>query len=146
MITEQELRQKLRKIAALFEGATTDGERGMVGPLRASWMGSWYFVRQHPLYDGLPANQAMSIHYQVRSNTSNGWLVEGSGVEVVAAYARDHDRKIGAGTLLARAGEGRVVLHRITEMHPVFERRFVANALKFLAEREWRQARPVGPL
>ena len=27
MTTEQELRQKLRKIAALFEGATTDGER-----------------------------------------------------------------------------------------------------------------------
>ena len=27
MTTEQELRQKLRKIAALFEGATTSGER-----------------------------------------------------------------------------------------------------------------------
>jgi hypothetical protein len=27
MITEQELRQKLRKISALFEGATTTGER-----------------------------------------------------------------------------------------------------------------------
>ena len=27
MTTEQELRQKLRKIAALFEGATTEGER-----------------------------------------------------------------------------------------------------------------------
>jgi hypothetical protein len=28
MTTEQELRQKLRKIPALFEGATTPGERG----------------------------------------------------------------------------------------------------------------------
>ncbi|MBZ5617478.1 MAG: hypothetical protein LAQ69_01905 [Acidobacteriia bacterium] len=27
MITERELREKLRKISALFEGATTDGER-----------------------------------------------------------------------------------------------------------------------
>ena len=27
MTTEQELRQKLRKIAALYEGATTAGER-----------------------------------------------------------------------------------------------------------------------
>ena len=27
MTTEQELREKLRKIAALFEGATTTGER-----------------------------------------------------------------------------------------------------------------------
>ena len=28
MTTEQELRQKLRKISALFEGATIAGERG----------------------------------------------------------------------------------------------------------------------
>ncbi|MGO4518000.1 hypothetical protein AB4Y89_19555 [Terriglobus sp. 2YAB30_2] len=27
-----------------------------VGASPASWMGSWYFIREHPLYDGMPAD------------------------------------------------------------------------------------------
>lgn len=107
--------------------------QGMVGPSRASWMGSWYFVKQHPLYEGLPVNEAMGIHYQVKSGGSNGWLVEGSGVEVVAGYGRDHDRRIGAGTMVATLGPSRIVLQRVVDMHPVFVQRFVANALRYLA-------------
>lgn len=108
---------------------------GLVGSSRASWMGSWYFVRRHPLYDGLPVDQAMSIHYQAKAGGSNGWLVDGDGVEIVAAYARDHSREIGAGTFLASNGPAPVVMHRITDMHPVFLQRFLANALLFLAQR-----------
>jgi beta-galactosidase len=106
---------------------------GMVGPSRASWMGSWYFVRKHPLYDGLPVDQAMSIHYQVKSGGSNGWLIEGQNVEIVTGYSRDHDRNIGAGTLTAKVGSTPIVLHRITDMHPVFLQRFIANSLNFLS-------------
>lgn len=106
--------------------------RGLVGSSRASWMGSWYFVRRHALYDGLPANQAMSIHYQMKAGGSNGWLVEGDGIEIVAAYTRDHAREIGAGTFFADRGPARVVMHRVTEMHPVLMQRFLANALMFL--------------
>jgi hypothetical protein len=106
--------------------------RGMVGASRASWMGSWYFVRKHPLYDGMPVDQAMSIHYQVKGGGSNGWMVDGPGVEIVAAYSRDHDRNIGAGTLTAKVGKTPVVLHRVVDMHPVLLQRFVANALLYL--------------
>ena len=102
---------------------------GMVGPSRASWMGTWYFVRQHPVYDGLPVNRAMSIEYQVRSTDSNGLIVEGPGVEIVAAYSRDHDRKIGAGTFVAP----KLVFHRICGMHAVFHQRLLANAIRYLA-------------
>jgi hypothetical protein len=109
--------------------------KGMVGSSRASWMGSWYFVRKHPLYDGMPVNQAMSIHYQVKGGGSNGWIIEGPNVEIVAAYSRDHDRNIGAGTLTAKVGTSRVVLHRIVDMHPVLLQRFVANALLWLTEK-----------
>jgi hypothetical protein len=108
---------------------------GMVGSSRASWMGSWYFVRKHALYDGMPSDQAMSIHYQVKGGGSNGWMVDGPNVEIVAAYGRDHDRKIGAGTLTAKVGSTRIVLHRIAEMHPVLLQRFVANALAWLTEK-----------
>jgi hypothetical protein len=105
---------------------------GNVGDFRAPWMGNWYFVRKHPLYDGLPVDQAMGIHYQARGRESNGLLVEGPGVEIVAAYSRDHDRRIGAGTFTAKLGKGKVVYHRVPEMQPVMQARFLANALKWL--------------
>jgi hypothetical protein len=68
----------------------------------------------------------------VKGADSNGLLVDGPGVEVIAAYSRDHDRKIGAGTF-AFAGQGRKLLfHRITGMHPVFHRRLLSNGIQFL--------------
>ena len=105
---------------------------GAVGDFRAPWMGNWYFVRKHPLYEGLPVDQAMGIHYQVKGRESNGLLVEGPDVEIVAAYSRDHDRRIGAGTFTTRLGKGKVLYHRVPEMHPVLQARFLANVLRWL--------------
>jgi hypothetical protein len=105
---------------------------GAVGDFRAPWMGNWYFVREHALFAGMPVNQAMGGFYQVQGRQSNGVLVEGEGVEVVVGYSRDHDRKVGAGTLTAKLGKGRVVFHRVPEMHPVLQQRFLANALWWL--------------
>ena len=105
---------------------------GMVGASRASWMGAWYFVREHPLYAGMPVNQALGLHYQVKSGGANGWRVEGDGVEIVAGYGRDHDRNLGAGTFTAKLGSTRLVLHQILGMHPALHRRFLANALRYL--------------
>ncbi len=45
---------------------------GNVGDVRAPWMGNWYFVRKHPVYDGLPVDQAMGIHYQAKGREANG--------------------------------------------------------------------------
>jgi hypothetical protein len=106
---------------------------GMVGASRASWMGTWYFVRAHPVYAGLPVNRAMSIEYQVRGSDSNGLLVDGPGVEIVAAYSRDHERRIGAGTFTVQTEKRRLVFHRITGMHPVFHQRLLANAIHYLS-------------
>lgn len=105
---------------------------GMVGTSRASWMGAWYFVREHPLYDGMPVNQALGLHYQVKSGGGNGWRVEGKDVEIVAGYGRDHDRNLGAGTFTAKLGNTRLVLHQILGMHPALLRRFLRNALRHL--------------
>ncbi len=105
---------------------------GMVGVSRASWMGAWTFVREHPLYAGLPVNQALGLHYQVRSGGVDGWRVEGEKVEVVAGYGRDHDRNLGAATLVTKVGQTPVVLHQILGMHPVMLKRFLANAVGYL--------------
>jgi len=109
---------------------------GAVGDLRAPWMGNWYFVRRHALYEGLPVDQAMGIHYQARGRESNGLLIDraagGAEVEIVAAYSRDHSRQIGAGTFTTRLGAGKIVYQRVPEMHPVMQQRFLANALRWL--------------
>ena len=109
---------------------------GAVGDLRAPWMGNWYFVRKHALYEGMLVDQAMGIHYQARGNESNGLLVErapgGAEVEIVAAYSRDHSRQIGAGTFTTRLGAGKIVYQRVPELQPVLQMRFLSNALKWL--------------
>ncbi len=105
---------------------------GTVGDYRAPWMGNWYFVREHPIYAGLPVNQAMGIHYQTKGREANGLLVHGPNVEIIAAYSRDHDRKIGAGTFTTKLGKAKVLYHRVPELHPVLQPRFLANALQWL--------------
>ncbi|WP_089408135.1 sugar-binding domain-containing protein [Granulicella rosea] len=105
---------------------------GTVGDFRAPWMGNWYFVRKHPLYDGLPQDQAMGIHYAAKGRQSNGLLVDGPNVEIVAGYSRDHDRNIGAGTFTTRLGATKVLYHRVPEMQPVLQLRFLANAIRWL--------------
>jgi hypothetical protein len=109
---------------------------GMVGSSRASWMGTWFFVRKHPVYDGLPVDRAMSIEYQVKGSDSNGLIVSGDGVEIAAAYSRDHDRKIGAGTFVYSGQGRRLLFHRITGMHPVLHRRLISNAIQYMTSPE----------
>jgi hypothetical protein len=111
-------------------GAFTYG--GNVGDYRAPWMGNWYFIRKHPLYEGLPVDQAMGIHYQVPGREANGLLVDGPNVEIVVGYSRDHDRRVGAGTFTSKLGKGKLLYHRVPGMHPVLQRRFLANALQWL--------------
>jgi hypothetical protein len=109
---------------------------GAVGDVRAPWMGNWYFVRKHPVYDGLPVDQAMGIHYQAKGQAANGLAIDrapgGAEVEIVAAYSRDHSRVIGAGTFTSKLGAGKVLYQRVPEMQPVMQARFLANALRWL--------------
>jgi len=105
---------------------------GAVGDFRAPWMGNWYFVRDHKLFEGLPTNQALGGFYQTPGRPSNGLLVDGPNVEIVVAYSRDHDRNIGAGTFTTTLGKGKVLYHRVPDMHPVLQQRFLANALHWL--------------
>jgi beta-galactosidase len=110
---------------------------GLVGVLRAPWMGVWYIVREHPVYAGLPVNCAMGIFYQAKGRQANGLLVDNktgcAPVEVITGYSRDHDRNVGAGTFAAKLGAGRILFQRVPELTPVFEQRVLANAVNWLA-------------
>ena len=108
---------------------------GTIPTARASWMGDWIFIREHPLYDGLPVNEVIKGDYQASVTTCFGLLVDGPGVAIVAAYSRDHDRNIGAITFTANLGKGAVVVHGLTAMHPIMEQRWLGNALAYLLPR-----------
>ena len=87
--------------------------QGTVGTARASWMGSWYFARRHPVFEGLPADGALKSYYQVPVYGSDGMLVEGRDVEVMVGYSRDHDRRVGAATFTVPYGKGKILVHTI---------------------------------
>ena len=105
---------------------------GQVGRYRAPWMGNWYFLAEHPLYSGMPPNQAMDGFFQARGRLANGLLVEGPNVAVVAGYSRDHDRRIGAGSFTAKLGGGKIVFQRVPDMAEPMQLRFLSNALAWL--------------
>jgi hypothetical protein len=117
-----------RQLAAA--GAMTYG--GTIPTARASWMGGWIFVRSHPLFAGLPVNEVMKGDYQVPVQVSYGLLVGGPNVAIVAAYSRDHTRRIGAITFTTRLGKGNVVFHGATGMHPIMEEKVLGNAVGWL--------------
>ncbi len=106
---------------------------GQVGNLRAPWMGNWNYLRAHPLFEGIPADTATSVLHQVEGQPSNGLLVDGEGVEIIAAYSRDHDRRNGAATLIARKAGMRALVHRMPDMVAPLQRRFLENAVRWLA-------------
>ncbi len=109
---------------------------GVVGDYRAPWMGNWHIVRKHPIYAGLPVDQAMGIHYQSPGRQANGLLVDrhptGAPLEIIVAYSRDHDRHVGAATFATKLGEGKLLYHRVPDLHPVLQQRLLANALTWL--------------
>jgi hypothetical protein len=118
---------------------------GHVGNVRASWMGAWFFVREHPVFDGMPVNQAMKSYYQVPVSGSDGLLLEGQNVDVFVGYGRDHDRNIGAASFTTKLGKGKILWHSLPGMvtglqqpgkgmQPVLLRRLLANSIKSLMD------------
>ncbi len=105
---------------------------GTVGSSRAPWMGSWVFLRDHPVYAGLPTNTVMKGYYQVPAGGQCGLLVDGPGVDVIAAYSRDHDRHIGAATFTAKLGQGTLLVQTVHDLQPVMEERWMSNAISYL--------------
>jgi beta-galactosidase len=105
---------------------------GQVGDSRASWMGSWVFLKDHPAYNGLPTNTAMNWEYQVDTESASGLLIDGNGVNIIAAYSRDHDRNIGAATFTAPLGSGTILFQAVRNMQPQVYERFITDSLWYL--------------
>jgi len=106
---------------------------GQVGDLRAPWMGNWTLLRQHALFDGIPADMACTVWHQVPGQLSNGLVIDGDGIEVVAAYSRDHDRRLGAASFTVKKESVKVLFHRMPDMAAALQKRWLINAVHWLA-------------
>ncbi|BDI32948.1 hypothetical protein CCAX7_49990 [Capsulimonas corticalis] len=85
----------------------------------ASWFGSWYFVRKHWLFAGLPADCVMDWRYDnswnpQRSNgdddSTGGAVLSAPGLEVACGYTNNEKKTlIGASAVVLPYGKGQVV-------------------------------------
>jgi len=92
----------------------------------ASWFGSWYVVRDHWLFDGLPVNCAMDWRYD------NSWKPEqeskgfdgtgganmtAPGLEVACGYgSNDNKELLGASACVIPYGKGQVVWYCLPQL------------------------------
>jgi hypothetical protein len=112
----------MRMMAAALGDAGAWTYQGVVGPGIVDtgaeiWMGSWYFVRKHWLFDGLPTGCSMAWQYQVPGiHDAEGLLVNAPGLEVAAGFSRDHRTQIGMGAGVAPYGKGSIVFFTLPLM------------------------------
>jgi hypothetical protein len=125
--------------------------QGFVGRTRRPWLGSWIFVKEHPVLEGLPANQAMKTYYQVATREfwngqdlqeNAGLILEGMGIEVFAGYGRDHEPAVGATGFFVENGKGTMgfygfsgILYGIghgSGMQPVVAKKILLNTIHHL--------------
>ncbi|MCP4245441.1 MAG: beta-galactosidase [bacterium] len=75
------------------------------------WLGGNFFVREHPLFDGLPVNGAMNWEYQELINYDAerfGLFLEGE--EAVVGSVSDHQPSVSTAVAVIAHGKGRFVL------------------------------------
>ena len=103
-------------IVSVLNISGNDGsENGYLPQAGASWLGSWYFCRQHWLLANLPVNSVLGWQYQIPHTGSDvGALLLDSTptcpMDVMIGYGRDHENIVGVGGCVIQYGKGVIVL------------------------------------
>jgi hypothetical protein len=99
------------KYAQILQSAGLLRLHGVVHGNHIPWMSCWYFIRQHPLFAGLPADCALDWRYQFLPTAAAGGLrVGGRGLEVFAGFGTNPGVNVSAAGIRVRHGKGSVVL------------------------------------
>jgi hypothetical protein len=124
-------------IETQFAAAGAFTYKGLVGDLRAPWVGNWMFVREHPTFQSLPVDRALPIHYQAEGKNSNGMLVEPApgapDLKVIVGYSRDHARRIGAASFLTSLDKGHILFRRTPAFSAPLQQHRLANSVALLS-------------
>lgn len=75
-----------------------------------AWLGGVHFVKQHPLFNGLPTNVGMNWPYQaVVRNGAERYGLEMEGEELVAGAYHCYPMKIGTSVGIIPCGKGKII-------------------------------------
>lgn len=108
-----------------------------------NWFGGNYFVREHPLFDGLPVNTAFNWEYQclARYNRERFGLRLPEGESVVGVYA-DHKTEVYTAVAIIPLGKGKIILSTLDlegaigtgSRSAVVARKILQNYLRYSVE------------
>lgn len=114
--------------------------------LKFVWYGGNYFVKEHPLFEGLPVNTAFNWEYQslarYKTTDEKGMNRKGlrvkNGETVVGAYA-DHRQELYSAVVVIPLGEGEIILSTLDLLNTIDDktkanavsRQLLLNYLKY---------------
>ena len=76
----------------------------------SAWLGGVHFVKQHPLFNGLPTNAGMNWPYQaVVKNGAERYGLEVDGEEFVAGAYHCYPMKLGTAVGIIPCGKGKII-------------------------------------
>lgn len=113
--------------------------RGVV-PMGKVWYGGNYFVKENPLFRGLPVNCVFNWEYQCFAQYKRNRIgLRLSGDEVVVGASSDHKRELYSAVSILPMGKGKIILSALDilgamrEGYPsdVVARKLLVNYVKF---------------
>lgn len=101
----------------------------------ANWMGGNYFVRKHPLFDGLPVNTAFNWEYQSLASYDRDrfGLRLGNDSCIVGCYT-DHKNEMYAALSIIPVGNGRIILNTLDLQAAILSKQQPAVVAKKILE------------
>lgn len=106
------------------------------------WLGGNFFVRQHPLFEGLPVNGALNWEYQdILAYDAERFGLFLEGEEAVAGSVSDHQHRVSTAVGVVRHGKGKFVLSTLDVLRTLSDppgpadvsRKLVCNYLAYVA-------------
>ena len=103
--------------------------------LGANWMGGNYFVREHPLFNGLPVNTAFNWEYQSLAGYDRDryGLLLGNDSCIVGCYS-DHKNEMYSALSIIPVGSGRIILNTLDLQAAILSKQPAAVVAKKILE------------
>ncbi|MFH1760541.1 MAG: sugar-binding domain-containing protein [bacterium] len=116
--------------------------------IRCDWNGGGYFVREHPLFDGLPVNCAFNWEYQCLADYNVRWKndqrygIRLYAEETVVAAVTDHKPEVLTAVAVIPLGRGHIIISTLDILSALAEqnnpsliaKRILLNFLRYKSE------------
>ncbi|MEL7121056.1 MAG: sugar-binding domain-containing protein [Bacteroidota bacterium] len=91
-------------------------------PIRNVWYGGSYFVKEHPLFEGLPVNKVFDWEYQSLARYKNDRVgLRMYGEECIVGVSADHKEELLTAVGIIPLGRGKIILSALDLKGPILE-------------------------